>query len=129
MNQLGNESLIKKGIYDITMGKLPTKNNLIMISFALRLSHEKRVKLFELAGDKVKNKSNSNMYNFDTTNKRDKLILHWLNNIDELEKIAKSKNKYIHKISEKTNFSWLRGIHNTQYLDKQAFDPWNEQEQ
>ena len=95
LNQLGNESLIKKGIYDITMGKLPTKNNLIMISFALRLSHEKRVKLFELAGDKVKNKSNSNMYNFATTNKRDKLILHWLNNIDELEKIAKSKNKYI----------------------------------
>ena len=95
LNQLGNESLIKKGIYDITMGKLPTKNNLIMISFALRLSLEKRLKLFELAGDKVKNKSNSNMYNFDTTNKRDKLILHWLNNIDELERIAKSKNKYI----------------------------------
>lgn len=95
LNQLGNESLIKKGIYDITMGKLPTKNNLIMISFALRLSLEKRLKLFELAGDKVKNKSNSNMYNFDTTNKRDKLILHWLNNIDELERIANSKNKYI----------------------------------
>ena len=95
LNQLGNESLIKKGIYDITMGKLPTKNNLIMISFALRLSTDKRLKLFELAKDKVRDKSNSNMYNFDTTNKRDKLILHWLNNIDELEKIANSKNKYV----------------------------------
>ena len=66
-----------------------------MISFALRLSVDKRLKLFELAKDKVRDKSNSNMYNFDTTNKRDKLILHWLNNIDELERIAKSKNKYI----------------------------------
>ncbi len=75
------------------MGKLPTKNNLIMISFVLRLSTEKRLKLFELA--KVKDKSNSNIYNFDTTDRRDKLILHWLNNIDELENIAKSKNKYI----------------------------------
>ena len=30
------------------MGKLPTKNQLIMISFALRLSVDKRLKLFEL---------------------------------------------------------------------------------
>ena len=95
LNQLGTESLIKKGIYDVTMGKLPTKNQLIMISFALRLSVDKRLKLFELAKDKVRDKSNSNMYNFDTTNKRDKLILHWLNNIVELEEIAKNKNKYI----------------------------------
>ena len=49
LHQLGNESLIKKGIYDLTIDKLPTKNQLIMISFALRLSKEKRVKLFELA--------------------------------------------------------------------------------
>ena len=95
LNQLGTESLIKKGIYDVTMGKLPTKNQLIMISFALRLSVDKRLKLFELAKDKVRDKSNSNIYNFDTTNKRDKLILHWLNNIIELEEIAKNKNKYI----------------------------------
>ena len=95
LNQLGNESLIKKGIYELTMDKLPTKNNLIMLSFALRLSKEKRIKLFDLAKDKVRNKSNSNMYNFDTTNKRDKLILYWLNNIDDLDKIAKKKNKYI----------------------------------
>ena len=95
LNQLGNESLIKKGIYELTMDKLPTKNNLIMLSFALRLSKEKRLKLFELAKDKVRNKSNSNIYNFDTTNKRDKLILYWLNNVDDLDKIAKKKNKYI----------------------------------
>lgn len=95
LNQLGTESLIKKGIYDVTMGKLPTKNQLIMISFALRLSVDKRLKLFELAKDKVRDKSNSNIYNFDTTNKRDKLILHWLNNIVELEEISKNKNKYI----------------------------------
>lgn len=95
LNQLGTESLIKKGIYDVTMGKLPTKNQLIMISFALRLSVDARLKLFELAKDKVRDKSNSNIYNFDTTNKRDKLILHWLNNISELEIIANDKNKYI----------------------------------
>ena len=112
LNQLGNESLIKKGIYDITMGKLPTKNHLIMLSFALRLSLEKRIKLFELCKEKVKDKSNSNIYNFDTTNKRDKLILHWLNNISELEVIAKSKNKYIvevfNEILRSANFDVLK---------------------
>ena len=112
LNQLGNESLIKKGIYDITMGKLPTKNNLIMLSFALRLSTEKRIKLFELAKEKVKDKSNSNIYNFDTTNKRDKLIIHWLNNITELEHISKSKNKYIvevfNDILKSANFDILK---------------------
>ena len=112
LNQLGNESLIKKGIYDITMGKLPTKNHLIMLSFALRLSLEKRIKLFELCKEKVKDKSNSNIYNFDTTNKRDKLILHWLNNINELEVIAKSKNKYIvevfNEILRSANFDVLK---------------------
>lgn len=112
LNQLGTESLIKKGIYDITMGKLPTKNHLIMISFALRLSVDKRLKLFELAKDKVRDKSNSNMYNFDTTNKRDKLILHWLNNIVELEEIAKNKNKYIvevfNDILKAANFDVLK---------------------
>ena len=77
------------------MGKLPTKNNLIMLSFALRLSTEKRIKLFELAKEKVKDKSNSNIYNYDTTNKWDKLIIHWLNNITELEHISKRKNKYL----------------------------------
>lgn len=95
LNQLGNESLIKKGIYELTLDKLPKKNNLIMLSFALRLTEEKRNKLFNLAKEKIKNKSNSNMYNFDLNNKRDKLIIHWLNNIDELDAIAKTKNKYI----------------------------------
>lgn len=95
LNQLGNESLIKKNIYELTTNKLPTKNNLIMLSFALRLSKEKRNKLFELAKLKVANKSNSNIYNFDLDNKRDKLILYWLNNIEELNNISKIKNKYI----------------------------------
>lgn len=112
LNQLGTESLIKKGIYDVTMGKLPTKNQLIMISFALRLSVDARLKLFELAKDKVRDKSNSNIYNFDTTNKRDKLILHWLNNISELEVIAKDKNKYIvevfNEILRAANFDILK---------------------
>ena len=95
LHQLGNESLIKKGIYDLTIDKLPTKNNLIMLSFALRLSKEKRLKLFELAKDKVKDKSNSNMYSFDPENQRDKLIKHWLDNIEELDSMAKKKNRYI----------------------------------
>lgn len=98
LHQIGNESLIKKGIYDLTIDKLPTKNNLIMLSFALRLSKEKRDKLFDLASDKIKDKSNSNMYNFDMNNKRDKLIIHWLNNIDDLDIISKSKNKCIVEI-------------------------------
>ena len=112
LNQLGNESLIKKGIYDITMGKLTTKNHLIMLSFALRLSTEKRLKLFELAKEKVKNNSNSNIYNFDTSNSRDKLILHWLNNLEELDNIAKNKNKYIvevfNDILKSANFDILK---------------------
>ena len=95
LHQLGNESLIKKGIYDLTIDKLPTKNQLIMISFALRLSKEKRIKLFELASEIVENKSYSNMFNFDEDNLRDKLIIHWLNNVEELDTIAKKKNKYI----------------------------------
>ena len=95
LHQLGNESLIKKGIYDLTIDKLPTKNQLIMISFALRLSKEKRIKLFELAREKVENKSYSNMFNFDEDNLRDKLIIHWLNNVEDLDSIAKKKNKYI----------------------------------
>ena len=95
LHQLGNESLIKKGIYDLTIDKIPSKNHLIMLSFALRLSKDKRNKLFLLAKDKIKNKSNSNMYNFDINNKRDKLILHWLNNIEELDAVCKTKNKYI----------------------------------
>lgn len=95
LHQVGNESLIKKGIYDLTDGKLPTKNQLIMLSFALRLSKDKRNKLFQLASEKVKNKSNSNIYNFDYNNKRDKIILYWLNNVEEIDNIAKTKNKYI----------------------------------
>lgn len=110
--QLGNESLIKKGIYDLTVDKLPTKNQLIMISFALRLSKEKRMKLFDLAKQKVENKSNSNIYNFDENNLRDKLIIHWLNNIDELGKIAKKRNKYIvevvNDILESANYDILK---------------------
>lgn len=112
LNQLGNESLIKKGIYDLTIDKLPTKNHLIMISFALRLSLEKRLKLFELAREKVKDRSNSNIYNFDSNNKRDKLILYWLNNISELDSIAKKKNKYIvevfNDILKSANFDILK---------------------
>ena len=112
LNQLGNESLIKKGIYDLTTEKLPSKNNLIQLSFALRLNKEKRLKLFELAADKVKDKSNSNMYSFDPTNKRDKLILHWLNNIEELDTISKKKGKYIvevvNDILKAANFDVLR---------------------
>lgn len=59
LHQLENESLIKKGIYELTLDKIPTKNDLIMLSFALRLNEEKRNKLFSLAKEKVKNKSNS----------------------------------------------------------------------
>jgi hypothetical protein len=110
--QLGNESLIKKGIYDLTVDKLPTKNQLIMISFALKLSKEKRLILFDLAKQKVENKSNSNMYNFDEDNLRDKLIIHWLNNIEELDKVAKKKNKYIveviNDILESSNYDILK---------------------
>ena len=95
LNQLGNESLIKKNIYELLTDKLPTKNNLIMLSFALRLTKEKRENLFGLAKKEIENKSNSNMYNFDIANNRDKLILYWLNNIDELDNISKRKNKYI----------------------------------
>jgi len=95
LHQLGNESQIKKGIYDITVDKIPSKNNLIMLSFALRLSKEKRLKLFELAKERIRKKSNSNIYSFETNNRRDKLILRWLNNIDELDNISKKKNKYI----------------------------------
>ncbi len=112
LHQIGNESLIKKGIYELTMDKLPTKNNLIMLSFALRLSEEKRIKLFNLAKEEVKYKSNSNIYNFDMNNKRDKLIIHWLKNIDELDTIAKKKNKYIvevfNEILSSSNYDILK---------------------
>ena len=112
LHQLGNESLIKKGIYELTIDKLPTKNQLIMISFALRLSKEKRIKLFELAKEKVENKSYSNMFNFDEDNLRDKLIIHWLNNIEDLSSIAEKKNKYIvevvNDILESANYDILK---------------------
>lgn len=112
LNQLGNESLIKKGIYELTLDKLPSKNNLIMLSFALRLDEEKRNKLFSLAKEKVKDKSNSNMHNFDLNNKRDKLILHWLNNVNELDVLAKNRGKYIvelfNEILSSANFEILK---------------------
>ena len=40
----------------------------------------------ERTKDKVKDKSNSNMYSFDPENQRDKLIKHWLDNIEELDR-------------------------------------------
>ena len=41
--------------------------------------------------DNLLRESRSNMYNFDTTNKRDKLILYWLNNVDDLVKRIDAK--------------------------------------
>lgn len=93
LNQLGNESLIKKGVYDISLGKIPTKNQLIAISIALKLDIESSKKLFSLAYENVKNTAESNMYTFDKENNRDIIILHWINNIEALEHLANKKNK------------------------------------
>ena len=98
LNQLGTESFIKKGIYEISLGKIPTKNQLIMISISLNLTKEESKKLFELAKEEIKNSGNSNMYSFEKENKRDALILHWLNNIESLKDIAKKRDKNVIQI-------------------------------
>ena len=98
LNQLGMESFIKKGIYEISLGKIPTKNQLIMLSISLNLNKEESKKLFDLAKEEIKNSSNSNLYSFEPENNRDKLILHWLNNIESLKDIAKKRNKNIIQI-------------------------------
>ena len=98
LNQLGTESLIKKGIYEISLGKQPTKNQLIMLIFALKLDKEAQDKLFCLAKDKIKNNHDSNIYTFDNENPRDQLLIHWLNNINQLEIIAEKRNKSVVEI-------------------------------
>ena len=112
LNQLGSESFIKKGIYEISLGKIPTKNQLIMLSISLNLTKEESKKMFDLAKDGIKNTSNSNMYSFEENNKRDELILHWLNNIDSLKAIAKDRNKNViqifNDILEESNFEKLK---------------------
>lgn len=97
LNQLGTESFVKKGIYDISLGKMPTKNQLIMLIIALKLNKEESSTLFKLAKKEVKNTSNSNMYSFEKDNERDILILHWLNNLDNLKEIARKKIKALFK--------------------------------
>jgi len=112
LNQLGTESLIKKGIYDISLGKIPTKNQLIMLIIALKLNREESNKLFELAKLEVKNSSNSNIYSFEKDNERDILILHWLNNLDNLKEIARKRNKntiqIFNEILTESNFEILK---------------------
>lgn len=93
LNQLGNESLIKKSIYDISLGKIPTKNQLIMLVLTLKLNTEEKDKLFKLAKFEVKNTSESNIYAFESDNERDELIKHWLDNIDELQNISNKRRK------------------------------------
>ena len=112
LNQLGTESLIKKGIYEISLGKQPSKNQLIMLVFALRLGKEKSDKLFFLAKEQVKNNYDSNIYSFDKDNERDQLIVHWLNNMSQLEKIANKRDKPIveimNSILRESNFDILK---------------------
>lgn len=112
LNQLGNESLIKKGIYDISLGKQPTKSQLIMLVIALRLNTEEVDKLFKLAREKIKDGSNSNMYSFEKDNNRDALLLHWLNNMESLKNIARKRNKsaveIMNQILTESKFEILR---------------------
>ena len=112
LNQLGTESFIKKGIYEISLGKIPTKNQLIMLSISLNLNKEESKKLFDLAKEEIKNSSNSNMYSFEKDNERDNLILHWLNNIESLKDIAKKRNKNViqilNDILKESNFEILK---------------------
>jgi len=112
LNQLGTESMIKKGIYDISLGKTPTKNQLIMLIIALKLNREESNKLFELAKLEVKNSSNSNMYSFEKDNERDVLILHWLDNLQRLREIARKRNKstiqIFNEVLKESDFEVLR---------------------
>jgi len=112
LNQLGTESLIKKGIYELSLGKQPTKNQLIMLIFALKLDKEESDTLFKLAKEKIKNNYDSNIYSFDSANERDNLLLHWMNNINQLEIIANKRNKYIveiiNSILKESNFAILK---------------------
>ena len=93
LNQLGNDSGIKKGIYELSLDKLPTKNQLIMLILALKLNSNEQQKILNLAKEQVRNKSNSNLYSFENNNERDILIEHWLNNLEALENMAEKKNK------------------------------------
>ena len=112
LNQLGTESLIKKGIYELSLGKQPSKNQLIMLAFALKLDKEEIDILFNLAKEKIKNNHDSNIYSFDSDNERDNLLLHWMNNIGQLEIIAKKRDKYIveiiNSILKESNFDILK---------------------
>lgn len=112
LNQLGTESTIKKGIYEISLGKLPTKNQLIMLTIALNLDRNESNKIFELARKEVQNCSNSNIYSFEKDNKRDILIMHWLNNLDYLKEIAKKRNRNVinifNEILKESNFDVLK---------------------
>ena len=112
LNQLGAESCIKKGIYELSLGKIPTKNQLIMLSISLNLNKEESKKLFDLAKENIKSTSNSNMYSFEKDNNRDVLILHWLNNIESLKAIAKKRNKNViqifNDILKESNFEILK---------------------
>lgn len=112
LNQLGTESTIKKGIYEISLGKLPTKNQLIMLTIALNLNRNESSKFFELAKKQVQNSSNSNIYSFEKDNNRDILIIHWLNNLDYLKEIAKKRNKNVihifNEILKESNFEILK---------------------
>ncbi len=95
LNQLGQESKIGKKIYDLTIDKLPTKNQIIMIIVSLKLNKEEQLTLLQLLRNEVKNTSISNKYSFEDDSERDKLILHWLDNILELEKISNKTNKTV----------------------------------
>lgn len=112
LNQLGGESLIKKGIYEISLGKLPTKNQLVMLTIALALKNNERLKLFDLASNEVKNSAESNTYLFDTNNARDMLLIHWMNNLEELNEIAKKRNKLpteiLNDILRESSYSTLK---------------------
>ncbi len=95
LNGLGQDSKIGKKIYDLSIDKMPTKNQIIMIILTLKLNKEEQKTILGLLKDKVKNTSNSNKYSFEEDSERDKIILHWLDNIFELEKIATKTNKTI----------------------------------
>ncbi len=95
LNQLGQDSKIGKKIYDLSIDKLPTKNQIIMIILSLKLNKEEQKTILQLLRDKVKNTSISNKYSFEEDSERDRLLLHWLDNIFELDKIATKTNKSI----------------------------------
>lgn len=112
LNQLGNESLIKKGIYEISLGKQPNKNQLVMLMLALKLDKEEREMFLLLAKEQLKNTADSNMYSFEKGNERDTLILHWLDNMDELQTVVEKRKKsvveIVNDILKGSNFEILR---------------------